>query len=357
MARILYGVCGEGMGHALRTVAIIEHLQKDHEIIILSSFRAYKFLKAKFNNVHEIHGFHIEYKQNEVDSFASFISNTAVLPKGLVKSIKMLNKLVNDFNPEICISDFEPYTCHTARTMKIPCIAIDNINVLTRTKIEFDKKYLSDFILAQSVSNFMTPYADYFLLSTFFFPEIKSANTFLFPPIIRKDIIDSKTKYKDIRHDHILVYQTSKTNTYLFELLKNVNETFIIYGVENEKNDDNLIYKPFGDKNFCEDFAASKGVITNGGYSFISEAIYLEKPILSEPVGNQFEQIMNGTYIEKLGFGLFTEKISFADIIKFLTNLDFYQKHMSKLKFDENRKLFNKLDIMINDFIIHNQVV
>ena len=35
----------------------------------------------------------------------------------------------------------------------------------------------------------------------------------------------------------------------------------------------------------------------------ISEAIYLKKPVLSVPVRKQFEQIVNGSYLAKLGYG------------------------------------------------------
>ena len=43
--RILYGVVGEGMGHATRSLVILGHLlEKEHEIKVVVSGRAHAFL-------------------------------------------------------------------------------------------------------------------------------------------------------------------------------------------------------------------------------------------------------------------------------------------------------------------------
>ena len=65
--KILYGVPGEGMGHATRSKVVIEHLLKNHDVQVLSSARAFKFLKATFGKrVHEIKGLHFAYKNAQV---------------------------------------------------------------------------------------------------------------------------------------------------------------------------------------------------------------------------------------------------------------------------------------------------
>ena len=46
--KILYGVPGEGMGHATRSKVIIAHLLQNHDVQVLSSSRAYKFLNESF---------------------------------------------------------------------------------------------------------------------------------------------------------------------------------------------------------------------------------------------------------------------------------------------------------------------
>ena len=44
-------------------------------------------------------------------------------------------------------------------------------------------------------------------------------------------------------------------------------------------------------------------MITGGGFSLLSEAVALRKPVLSLPLHGQFEQTMNARYLERDGFG------------------------------------------------------
>src|SRR5690349_193827 len=64
--RILYGVVGEGMGHAMRSRVVLEHLfASGHEVEIMASGRAAEFLRKAFAArgwVHRIHGMHIVYE-------------------------------------------------------------------------------------------------------------------------------------------------------------------------------------------------------------------------------------------------------------------------------------------------------
>jgi len=52
MARMLYGVCGEGLGHASRSKILINYLKKqNHEIKIIAGGKAYKFLSEEFDDI------------------------------------------------------------------------------------------------------------------------------------------------------------------------------------------------------------------------------------------------------------------------------------------------------------------
>ncbi|WP_262920550.1 glycosyltransferase family protein [Hymenobacter sp. 5516J-16] len=73
---ILYGVPGEGLGHATRSKVVIGHLlSQGHNVCVVSSSRAYHMLAANFpGRVHEIRGFHLAYKDLTVSK-----SRTATL--------------------------------------------------------------------------------------------------------------------------------------------------------------------------------------------------------------------------------------------------------------------------------------
>ena len=66
---MFYCVCGEGMGHAIRTGAIVDRIKDRYDVHIFTSERAYKYLSSKFDNVYDLlaliltHGFSIQLKK------------------------------------------------------------------------------------------------------------------------------------------------------------------------------------------------------------------------------------------------------------------------------------------------------
>jgi hypothetical protein len=66
--KILYGVPGEGMGHATRTKVIVTHLlEKGHDVKIVSSDKAFGFLRQAFpGRVYEIEGLHFAFKKGKI---------------------------------------------------------------------------------------------------------------------------------------------------------------------------------------------------------------------------------------------------------------------------------------------------
>ncbi|MDR2873795.1 MAG: hypothetical protein LBV42_03505 [Methanobrevibacter sp.] len=84
--------------------------------------------------------------------------------------------------------------------------------------------------------------------------------------------------------NHVLIYQSNKTDLRLINVLKRINENFIIYGFDKERIDDNLTFRKFNETKLYNDLKDSKAVITNEGFSLISEAIYLKKPTYNIPI-------------------------------------------------------------------------
>ncbi len=50
-------------------------------------------------------------------------------------------------------------------------------------------------------------------------------------------------------------------------------------------------------------------MVAGGGYTLMSEAVYLHKPLLSVPVEGQFEQVLNALYLEQLGYGVYAKAL------------------------------------------------
>ena len=337
---IFYCVCGEGMGHAIRSGVILEKLTKIYDVYIVSGNRAYEYLNDKFDNVYKIGVYNTVYENNEVNDLATFTQCMKSTPSDIKKAYRTLFKLARKLKPNIIVSDFENYSNLLSDIMHIPLISLDNIHMITEAKIDFPPNHKKDFIKAAAVVKVYVHHAKKHILTSFFNPPIrKGRNSVIYPPILREDILNLKSE----KGDHVLVYQTSNSNYELTERLKKIDENFIVYGFNIDKKDKNLIYRKFNEDIFYDDLRTCKAVLTNGGFTLISEAIYLKKPIYSMPALGNFEQILNGYYVDKLSYGEYHEDMKTENIIKFLNNLDKYQKTLDKLKNTDNKAIFEEL--------------
>ncbi len=115
-----------------------------------------------------------------------------------------------------------------------------------------------------------------------------------------------------------------------------------------EKIDKNLIYRKFNEDRFFNDLGSCKAVLANGGFTLISESIYLKKPVLSIPVKGQFEQILNAIYLERLGYGEFHEELE-IDICSstFYLNSISYNQSLRSYNQDGNKAILKELDNLI----------
>jgi len=346
MAVIFYAVGGEGMGHATRSEAVINKLlAKGHQIVIFSYERAFEYLTETFSGrenilgIKEIAGVNFVYENNEFKLGKTVLKESVKIEAFLLKnSFVIINSIVR-FNPNLVITDFEPFSKVFSKLLKIPLICIDNINFAAKCAI--DKKY------AKLFSNKFIEYVldfdgDYNYITTVFDVPLKAKyqqNTSLVGPVIRDYFYTNNKNEKDF----ILVYQTSKSNTALFQVLKQTNREYVIYGFNEDRKEGNLLFCKAGKEEFAADLISCKGIITNGGFSLISEAVTLNKPIYSIPVKNQNEQEMNGFYIEKEGWGVTSKEINMKDLEKFLDNLERYKTNLEKVTFDRD-DLFNSLD-------------
>jgi uncharacterized protein (TIGR00661 family) len=342
--RIIYAVCGEGMGHAIRTSVVLKHLNKENDVLVFASGRAFEFLSEKFDNVYEIYGFNTVYENNAVNDRKTFVRAMKNLPRDVKGNIKLLYNTANDFKPDLVISDFEFYSNILSKIIRVPMISIDNMHVITHCRIEVPRKFSRDKLKAEGVVRSFIMRPNKYLITSYFYPEIKNKEKVLmFPPILRKEILD----LKPVKGDHVLVYQTSTSNSKLIEILKEMDENFIIYGFNVDKVDDNLIYRKFNEDSFFNDLGSCKAVLANGGFTLISESIYLKKPVLSIPVKGQFEQILNAIYLERLGYGEYHEELEKDIVINFLSKLDVYNQSLQSYCQDGNKAILKELDNLI----------
>jgi uncharacterized protein (TIGR00661 family) len=171
----------------------------------------------------------------------------------------------------------------------------------------------------------------------------------LVPPILRQLVIDARERHHP-PSDHLLVYQTATSQDDLIEILKSIGDRrFIVYGLNRDEVHDNVTARSFSEEGFVRELATARAVITNGGFSLISEAVFLNRPVCSFPLDGQFEQFVNGAEVERLGYGRRFSTFS-ADAVKaFLYDLGAFTATVAGYRQDGNRQLFGALDQFLDD--------
>src|SRR5258708_22352048 len=130
--RILYGVVGEGMGHATRSKVVCEHLvASGHEVKIVVSGRAHAFLAQSFRDVVEIKGLTIRYVDNRMDLDGTLAKNVLAAPWMLAANVGAYFEKVARFRPDAVISDFDSFAYFFAKRHRLPIISIDNQQIIS----------------------------------------------------------------------------------------------------------------------------------------------------------------------------------------------------------------------------------
>jgi uncharacterized protein (TIGR00661 family) len=346
--RILYGVVGEGMGHATRSRVVLSHLiSQGHEVEIMTSGRARDFLAKHFEGVNQIHGLHFVSEENRVRLGKTVWSNVLAGTVGLPRNIEAYFELLAEFRPEVVISDFESWTYLYGKVHRLPVLSIDNMQIINRCvhPPEILEGHRADFELARAFVKSKLPFCDHYLVTTFFRPEIRKEHTSLFPPILRPEILATTPT----RGDHLLVYQTAEGHEKLAETLAGLGIECRVYGmhrgITEERVEGNVRHRPFSEAEFIADLASARAVIAGGGFTVMGEAVYFHKPMLSVPLGGQFEQTLNARWLQQLGYGRHADSADDPAVVRaFLDAVPACEEQLASYRQDGNVELLAALD-------------
>ncbi len=342
---ILYGVPGEGLGHATRSKVVIAHLlAQGHTVRVVSSSRAYALLAAAFPGlVLEIRGFHLAYRGLAVSKLRTAALTLRTAPQDVAANFGQYLNLLGGFTPEVVVSDFESFSYLFAKVHGLPVISIDNMQVINRTRLDvaLPESEKAHYGLAKNIVRFKLPRSRRYLVTTFFYPPLRKGRTTLVPPILRPEILAARPTTGDF----VLVYQSATTQHDLVAQLQQLPEqSFRVYGFNKDERHGNVQLCAFSEAGFMADLAACRAVLTNGGFSLISEAVYLHKPVCAVPIPAQFEQWLNAAQIAKCGYGVQLAAISADGVRDFLRRLPQFETALAGYAQDGNARLFAALE-------------
>lgn len=347
--RVLYGVVGEGMGHAMRSRVILDELTARHQVQVVVSGRAYDYLKARVSEnlaVKKIWGYSLVYEDNEVQSFKTLLENVKGAVKGWPENVRAYFELADKFEPDVVISDFESWSYLYAKRHRLPVISVDNMQIIDRCTHapELLEGMGADFQLTKAIVKTKVAGAFHYHITTFFDAPIRKENTSLHPPILRPEILAARPE----PGEHLLVYQTSTSNTALPEILAASGLECRIYGLRRnltgEVREGRLLYRSFSEGGFIDDLRTARGVIASAGFTLMGEAVYLRRPMLAVPIRKQIEQVLNARYLEAEGYGLGAEEITRARLGEFVERLPDFERSLAGYRQEGNSDLLGAVE-------------
>lgn len=355
--RILYGVVGEGMGHAIRSRVVLEHLLARHEVHVVVSGRAHEYLRQHLAEraapgagaeLHRIWGLSIVHADNAVVPVATALQNLRGALAGLPGNVRTYFELAASFDPTVVVSDYESWSYLFGRAHGIPVVSFDNIQAVARCRHppEITAGHETLYQLARGFTGSKLPGCAHYLITSFFFPELRKGRTSLVPPVLRPELIEARGGRT--RGDHLLVYHAAAADPDFRAVLAGCGIECRVYGglpeLESERVEGTLRFRPFSDAGFVADLASCRGVVAAGGFTLMSEAVYLGKPMLSVPIAGQFEQLMNARWLERLGYGRCRERFDPPDLHGFLADLEGMERTLGDYLQFGNEATFSALD-------------
>ena len=353
--RILYGVVGEGMGHAVRSRVVLDYLlEQGHDLLIVVSGRAHGFLARHFEGrkkvrVELIHGLHLTFEGSVLAVGESVADNLEELPANLATNFDTYRRVIgSQFKPELAFSDFDYWAYLYGRRHGIPVISIDNMQMIDRC--DHDPGLVEEaafkFRLARMAIKMKLPGAYHYLVTSFFFPLVRKPRTTLIPPVLRPEVLALRRE----PGEHVLVYQTSPSNDRLIPMLTQLPHEFRVYGMGREGTEGprgNVSLRPFSEPVFLEDLRTARALVAGGGFTLMSEAVHLGVPVLSVPPAGYFEQELNARYATKLGYGRYGPKLTHGLVEEFLAGVPAYARALERYPAQDNTYLYRCVDELL----------
>jgi uncharacterized protein (TIGR00661 family) len=344
--KVVYGVVGEGMGHATRAVNVIQHLLgRGHQVLVAASGEgAPALLAARLGGaatVRPIEGLHLSWRAGRLSTRQSIRDNLALARARWRLNDEVLTE-ADDWGAEAVVSDFESLTAFYARSRDLPLLAVDNCQALVRLdhRAIGGTGGLPGVRGARAVTRARTPGADHYVVTSFFPAPTRRPRTTVVRPILRPEVL-AATRAPGA---HVVAYRSSLIDA-LLDALREVPEVpFKVYGAGRVGQEGHIELCAFDDARFIDDVRTARAVIGGAGFSLMTEALHLGVPMLAVPLAGQAEQHLNTRWLTHLGYGQGAASVDAPTIRAFLGRVDAYAAALEAYPRGDNQPAFDAVD-------------
>ena len=340
MAKIFYSMAGEGRGHAVRVLSLVEHLRHEHELVLFAPGDAYEFLvksygAGQFENVRleRVAGLKFRYTGGKLDLFKSTAAATAFACRRLPALVDVLRRRIDAEQPDLAISDFEPTLPRAARSTGLPWMAIDHQHVLLAYSLRSLPFLLRRYAWWMSwVVRWYYGWDDYTpVASSFYTPPLKRGFEHVrqVGPMLRAEIVSTLPHTEEF----LLSYLRSNTPPQIIDALAQCGWPVRVYGLGDRPAVGRLSFHAIDEHRFVKDLSACAGLFSAAGNQLLGEALYFGKPVFAIPENMHHEQQINAHFLQQMGAGEWTtvESLKSDRLNGFLSRLDEYRNNLTNL--------------------------
>jgi uncharacterized protein (TIGR00661 family) len=241
------------------------------------------------------------------------------------------------------ITDFEPMTAYLASHGDLPLITLDNQHRMRYMRYPRPEGLAAEALVTETVIRAMVPRPDLSLVTTFWFGEVENERTLLFPPILRREVLEAEPS----EEEHVLVYFTRGFDSFFARLQDLPADRFVVYGTDREGEEGNLLFRPPSREGFLADLASARAVIATAGFTLITESFHLGKPYLALPMAGQFEQELNAHLLAEAGYGKNGREAGAETVGDFLYRLPAYRARLAGYPRSDNTAITAQLDELL----------
>lgn len=305
---ILFVVSGIGYGDATREHANITLLKKKfpHARIVVAGYdNSYRYFRDKYPTI-AIHGYKLSGKSLHVSAL-SFSLRNFFLPAYWVLGTLKVRLQAFHFVPDVVVSDFEPVGISLAKFLGKKCVVVFGYDPLLYK--EYARKHKVSYKMKIEALYFEKLYhqADTVVIPTFVPRKASEKYQYVAPSVrvIPEDLPSEKTLMKKLklkRKPLLVMLGGSNFGTTLATHINNLapsfDEDFIIFGgnldIPLAKNVRYFRYSA----DFLHYLKVCKAVITLAGHKTLSETLVYKKAVLSFPIQDHVEQMLNAYALE-----------------------------------------------------------
>lgn len=305
--KVLFVVSGLGLGNSTRVHAIIERLQgMGHASHVATSGNGIWYFRGVpgLTGVTELEPFHYGSARGKI-AISRTLWQLPDYVSAAKKNGRAMERLIDRWRPDVVVTD-SAYTFTPMRRRGLPVVALNNSDLVWEAFFRGSrppKSALAQFLTVEVADYLFHRCVPDLVISPSLDPvrSSPSERRLRVGPIVRRLFRATAT---DRSHRHVTVMLGGSVFATPFRPTRRAEFRVSVLGQRSPSvAHPNATYHGRVRDTF-RFLRASDVVVTNGGFSSLSEVLALRKPVVVLPIHGHFEQWANAKTAERLGVGL-----------------------------------------------------